>query len=88
MVVGFKTTSAISSNPANGEVYSIQHEMLKFVRDLRKVGGFLRVKRFYPQKKTDNLDITKILLKMALNIIIILLFCQVWKSVAIFHLCR
>jgi hypothetical protein len=55
MVVGFKTTSAISSNPANGEVYSIQHEMIKFVRDLRKVGGFLRVKRFYPQKKMTTL---------------------------------
>jgi len=35
-------------NPAQGEVYSIQvcHTVIKFVRDLRQVGGFLRVIRF------------------------------------------
>ena len=35
------TTNVVSSNPARGEVYSI-----KFVRDLRLVGGFLPVLRF------------------------------------------
>jgi hypothetical protein len=28
------TTNVVSSNPANGEVYSIQHYMIKFVSDL------------------------------------------------------
>ena len=32
----------------NGEVYSIQHFVMKFVSDLRLVGGFLRVLRFPP----------------------------------------
>jgi len=67
MVVGFTTTYAISayhyttnvvsSNIAQGEVYSIQHYVIKFVSDLRQVGGFLRH------------DITEIFLKVALNTI-------------------
>jgi hypothetical protein len=32
----------VSSNPIHGEVYSIQHYVIKFVSDLRQVGGFLR----------------------------------------------
>ena len=31
----------VSSNPVHGEVYSIQHYVIKFVSDLRQVGGFL-----------------------------------------------
>ena len=47
MVIGLTTTCAINvyvvtSNPAHGEVYSIQHYVIKFVSDLRQVGGFLR----------------------------------------------
>ena len=42
------TTKAMSSNPAHGGVYSIQLYMIKFVSDLRQVGGFLRVLRFPP----------------------------------------
>ena len=37
------TTKVVSSNPAHGEVYSIQHYAIKFVSDLRQVGGFLWV---------------------------------------------
>jgi len=54
MVVGFITTYAISSyhhkrcefEPHSGEVYmySIQQYVIKFVSDLRQVGGFLRVR--------------------------------------------
>jgi len=40
------TTNVVGSNPVHGEVYSIQHYVLKFVSDLRRVGGFLRVLRF------------------------------------------
>jgi len=36
------TTNSVSFNPArSGEVYSIQHYVIKFVSDLRQVGGFL-----------------------------------------------
>ena len=34
-------TQVVSSNPVNGEVYLIQHCVIKFVSDLRQVGGFL-----------------------------------------------
>jgi hypothetical protein len=37
------TTKAVNSNPTHDEVYSIQHYVIKFVSDLRHVGGFLRV---------------------------------------------
>ena len=48
MVVGFIITYAISahhvsSNPVHGEVYSIQHYVIKSVSDLRQAGGFLRI---------------------------------------------
>jgi hypothetical protein len=36
------TAKLVSSNPAHGEVYSIQHYVIKFVSDLRQVGGLLR----------------------------------------------
>jgi hypothetical protein len=34
------TTKVVSSNPAHVEVYSIQHYVIIFVTDLRKVCGF------------------------------------------------
>jgi hypothetical protein len=43
----------------------IQHYVIKLVSDLRQVGGFSG----YSTKKTDNHDITEILLKVALNTI-------------------
>ena len=45
------TTKVVSSNPVHGEVYSIQHYVIKFVSDLRQVGGFLWVLRFPPPIK-------------------------------------
>ena len=36
------TTQPVSSNPVNGEVYSIQHYVIKFVSYLRQVGGVFR----------------------------------------------
>ena len=62
------TTKVVSSNPAHGEVYLIQHYVKKFVSDLRQVGSFRRVLRFPPQI-TDHNDITEILLKVTLNAI-------------------
>ena len=49
---------------ASGEVYLKQNYVIKFVGDLRQVGGFLH------QKKTDRHDITEIVLKVPLNTII------------------
>ena len=58
----------MSSNPVHGEVYSIQHYVIKFVSDLGQVSGFLRVLWIPPQiKLTDRNDITEILLKVALH---------------------
>ena len=42
---------------------------MKFVSDLRQVGGFLWVLQFLPQNKTERHDITEILLKVELNTI-------------------
>jgi len=52
MVIGFTTTYAISAyhhwccefESRSGRV--VQHYVIKFVSDLRQVGGFLRVLRF------------------------------------------
>jgi hypothetical protein len=68
----FIITKAVSSNPAEGEVYSIQHYVIKFASDLRQVGGFHWVLRF-PPSITLCYKITEILLKVALNTIILTL---------------
>jgi hypothetical protein len=54
MIVGLTTTDAISayhhnvvnSNPADDEVYSKQHYVIKLLSELRQVDGFLWVLRF------------------------------------------
>jgi len=48
------TTNVVSSNPDHGEVYSIQHYVIKFVSDLQQVGGFHRVLRFLSTNITDR----------------------------------
>ena len=45
------TNNVVSSNSAHGEVYSIQHYVIKFVSDLRQVGGILQILRFPPLLK-------------------------------------
>ena len=45
------TTKVVSLNPAHGEVYLIQHYVIKFVSELRQVGGFLQVIWFPPSIK-------------------------------------
>ena len=61
MVVGFIiqlpvqsvpiTINIVISKPVHGEVYLIQHYVIKFVSVLRQVGGFLQVLRFPPPIK-------------------------------------
>ena len=71
MVIGFTTTYAISVyHHESCEFESLsgrdaQHYVIKFVSDLRQVGGFLRVSI----NETDRHDITEILLNVALNTI-------------------
>ena len=43
------TTKVVSSNPVYGDVYSIQHYVIKFVSDLRHVSAFLGVLGFFLQ---------------------------------------
>ena len=45
------TINVVGSNPVHGEVYSIQHYVIKFVSDLRQVRSFLWVLRFPPPIK-------------------------------------
>ena len=59
IVVGFMTTcvpvpittKVVSVNPVHGEVYSIQHYVIKFVSDVQQIGGFLSVFWFPPPIK-------------------------------------
>ena len=63
------TPKVVSSNPIHGLVYSIQPYVIKFVSDLRQVGGFLWAIQFpSPIKLTATIE-TEILLKVALNTI-------------------
>ena len=59
------TTKVVSLNPVQGEVYSIQHYVIKFVSDLWQVGGFLW---FPPPIKLIAMILLK-LLKVAFNIL-------------------
>ena len=76
MVDGFSvqsvpiTTNILSSNPARGKLYGIQHYVIKFVGDLR--AGRSVVSPGTPvssTNKSENHDITEILLKVTLNTI-------------------
>jgi hypothetical protein len=53
-IVPILQTNVLSSNPDNGEVYSIQHYVIKFVSDLQQVGGFHQVLRFLSTNITER----------------------------------
>ena len=44
-------TTNMSSTPAHGKVFLIQHYVIKIVSDLQQVSGFLQVPQFPPQIK-------------------------------------
>jgi hypothetical protein len=69
MVNGVITTKVMSSNPVNGEVYSIQHYVIKFVQWLATGPLFSPGTLVSSTNKTDCHDITEIMLKVALNTI-------------------
>jgi hypothetical protein len=51
------TSKVVSSNPVHCEVYSIQHYVIKFVREMRQIGGFLGILRFpQPIKLTATIQ--------------------------------
>jgi len=63
-------TKVVSSNPIHGEVYSIQHYVIKFVWQwLATNWWFSQGTPVSSNNKTDRHDITEILLKVALNTI-------------------
>ena len=62
------TTNVASSNHIHGEVYSIQHYVIKFVSDL-KFAASQWFSLVCSANKTDRHDIIEILLKVALNTI-------------------
>jgi hypothetical protein len=61
------TAKVVSLNPVHGEVYSIQHYVIKFASDLRWFSPGTH--QVTSTNKTDRHDIAEILLKVALNII-------------------
>ena len=63
------TTKVVSSNPTHGEVYSMQHYVIKFVNDLRQVGGFLWVLWFPPPIKLTATISKVVVSTIALTII-------------------
>ena len=69
------TTKDVSSNPADGEVYSIQHYAIYFVSDMWQFYGCPRVPGtpVFSNNKTDLHNITEILLIVALNTITLIL---------------
>jgi hypothetical protein len=50
-------TEVVSSNPVHGELNSIQHYFIKFVSDLRQVGGLNTVNHQTKMCKTYNFRI-------------------------------
>ena len=55
----------MSTNPSHGEVYSIQHHVMKFFCNLQQVSGFLWVS--LETNKADRRDIIELFLTAVLN---------------------
>ena len=62
----YSSTKVVISNPTQGEVYSIQFYVIKFVSDLWQTGQWYSPQVTGFTYKTDCHDITEILLKVAL----------------------
>ena len=66
------TTKVVSLIPTHGKVYFIQHNVIKYVSDLPGL-WFPSGAPVCTTNKTDGYKITEILLKVALNTILITL---------------
>jgi hypothetical protein len=64
----YNFAKVVNSNPVHGEVYSIQHYVIKFVIDLWQVWFSLGTPVSFTNKTYPH-DITEILLKVAFSII-------------------
>jgi N-acetylglutamate synthase-like GNAT family acetyltransferase len=53
----------------HGEVYAMEHYVIKFFSELQQVSGFLGILRVSSHNKNDCHDIAEILLKVALSIV-------------------
>jgi len=76
MVVGFTTiyaqsvpftTKSVSLNHTHGEVYSTQHDVIKFVSDLRQIGWFSPGTSISSTNKTDRHDIIENIVKSGIK---------------------
>ena len=73
MIVGFTSTCAVSAyhqysyefQPVHGEVYSIQHYLMKFVSNLQQVGVFFPGTPISSTNKINRHNITEIVCKVA-----------------------
>ena len=74
------TTKVVSLNPAHGEVYSIQHYVIKVCKWLPADQWFSPGTSVSYTNKTDRHDITEILLKVVLNTITPNPNKQKWKK--------
>jgi hypothetical protein len=63
------TSKVVSLNPTHGEVYLIQHYVIKFINDLRQVCGFLLFLRFPPPIKLKCVVHTKFNIYVFISII-------------------
>jgi hypothetical protein len=68
-----KSTDVMSSNAIHWEMYTIQHCVIKFVSYLWQIVFFFPSTPVSFTNKTDRHDIAEILLKVALNTIILTL---------------
>ena len=81
-------TKVVSSNPAHGEVNSIQHYVLQFVSDLWQVGGLSEDTPISSSNKIHRHDATEILLKVTLNNITLTpLITSVWQQIQYDMIC-
>ena len=86
MPITTKSCEFETLNPAHGEVYSFQHYVIKFGSELRQDGSYFPGTPVLSTNKTDHHDISEILLKVALNSIILALRAETWKCQT--HNCR
>ena len=66
---GFTSVNVVSSSPAHGKAFSIQHHVIKVCQWLAAGEWFFPGTPVFSSNKTDNHYITEILLKVVINTI-------------------